>query len=77
MINVRKTSRLLAMPVLWMGAVQAVFGVLSFTFFHDQVTRAFLLPAAGMMLAAALIYLMTKKSSWAGFRFVMHWHLPR
>ncbi|HEY9034346.1 MAG TPA: TrkH family potassium uptake protein [Pseudomonadales bacterium] len=69
MINVRKTSRLLAMPVLWMGAVQAVFGVLSFTFFHDQVTRAFLLPAAGMMLAAALIYLMTKKIELGGVSF--------
>ena len=41
MIDARVTTRLMAMPVLWMGSVQMVFGGLSVALFRDDVARGF------------------------------------
>lgn len=47
--------KLLAIPCLWMGLVQLVFGLLSLQLFNDQVFPDFLIPAAAMMLAGCLL----------------------
>ncbi|GAB3019388.1 TrkH family potassium uptake protein [Bowmanella dokdonensis] len=62
MVNARNTTRLLSMPVLWMGVVQLCFGLLSLFLFRDRVAAAFLEPAGVMLLASLLITVATSKT---------------
>lgn len=62
MINLRATLYLLAFPVGFMGLVQAVFALLSWTVFHDHEKTVFLAPSM-MMLACALCFFLLSRSS--------------
>ncbi len=70
MVNAPVTSKLLAMPVMWMGAVQLVFSVLSRVWFNDGIAMDFFAPGFFMMLAAVVINIRFKKVdlSQANFR---------
>lgn len=60
MVNVVNTLRLLAMPILWMGIVQFIFGVLALTVFRDGVAGEFFWPAIGIILLAAFLFYVLK-----------------
>ncbi|SIO33005.1 TrkH family potassium uptake protein [Salinivibrio sp. ES.052] len=62
MINFQNTLRLLGMPVLWMGIVQFVFGLLSLFIFRDGVSTQFFYPALLMMLSSLIISWLFRKS---------------
>jgi trk system potassium uptake protein TrkH len=62
MINFQNTLRLLGMPVLWMGIVQFVFGLLSLFLFRDHVSTQFFYPSLLMMMASLVISWLFRKS---------------
>ncbi len=70
MVNLKTSSRLLSMPVLWMGIVQAVFSLLSLLLFRDQVFAEFFYPGLAMMTVGWLLFYLLRKVdlSQAGFR---------
>jgi len=55
MVNTPNTLRLLAMPALWIGVVQFVFGAISLVLHDDAVAEPFLLPGGAIVLIAALL----------------------
>lgn len=68
MVNLKSTSRLLCMPIIWMGFVQFSFALLSFFVFKDHMAVHFAVPAAamsfvGIALFSALIKVDMSKTS--------------
>lgn len=61
-INLRATLYLLAFPVGFMGLVQAVFALLSWTVFHDHEKTLFFAPSV-VMLACALCFFLLSRSA--------------
>ncbi|NDW22157.1 TrkH family potassium uptake protein [Alteromonas hispanica] len=61
MVSPRNIVRLLSLPVLWMGVVQASFGILSFAKFQDNVGKAFMQPALVMITFSLLLIYRLKK----------------
>lgn len=55
MINPKSTIRLLSMPILWMGIVQFVFGLLSLFLFNDHISKLFFGPATAILFVSFLI----------------------
>ncbi|WP_438863985.1 TrkH family potassium uptake protein [Neptunicella sp.] len=49
MVNASNTVRLLSMPMLWMGAVQVSFGLLSLFLFRDNNAAAFFEPGISLI----------------------------
>lgn len=62
MISTKNITRLLSLPVLWMGLVQLSFGLLSFFVFQDNVGKAFIEPALVLILVAIVFLYRLKKS---------------
>lgn len=62
MINAKNTVRLLVMPMLWMGIVQGVFGMLSLFLFQDHISGDFFSPSATMILTSLLMSVVLRKS---------------
>lgn len=65
MVNLENTIRLLALPTLWMGFVQVIFGVLSLSLFDDNLSTVFFKTGLATM-AAAMMVLAFRRT--AGFR---------
>lgn len=65
MIDARVTTRLMAMPVLWMGSVQMVFGGLSVALFRDDVARVFLEPGLAMLLGGGVLFWKMRRTNLA------------
>jgi trk system potassium uptake protein len=63
MVNARNTTRLLAMPMLWMGIVQMVFGLLSLFVFRDKVFLAFFEPALVMLVLSIILSVTLKRTN--------------
>ncbi|MFV0476625.1 MAG: TrkH family potassium uptake protein [Parahaliea sp.] len=57
MVNASNTLRLLAMPALWMGVVQVLFGAASLVVHDDSVAEPFLLPGGIITFAAGGLHL--------------------
>jgi hypothetical protein len=67
MINFKNTLRLLGMPILWMGVVQFVFGLLSLFIFRDGVSTDFFYPSLLMMISSlAISWLFSAKQTQSG-----------
>ncbi|WBA10132.1 TrkH family potassium uptake protein [Salinivibrio kushneri] len=62
MINFKNTLRLLGMPILWMGVVQFVFGLLSLFLFRDGVSKHFFYPSLLMMISSLAISWLFRQS---------------
>ncbi|OOE81820.1 potassium transporter [Salinivibrio sp. PR6] len=62
MINFKNTLRLLGMPILWMGVVQFVFGLLSLFIFRDGVSTDFFYPSLLMMISSLVISWLFRQS---------------
>jgi trk system potassium uptake protein TrkH len=56
MVNARVTSRLLAMPIIWMGVVQLIFAMLSIFLFADGIAIKFLIPATAMLAFGIILF---------------------
>lgn len=56
MVSTKNITRLLSLPVLWMGIVQLIFGLMSFFIFQDNVGKAFFEPAF-ILITVAIIFL--------------------
>ncbi len=56
MTSLKNILKLLAIPCLWMGFVQVIFGLLSLEPFNDHVHLEFLVPGTVMMLLAWLLF---------------------
>lgn len=61
MISAKNITRLLSMPVLWMGIVQVSFGLLSFFIFQDNIGKAFIEPAFILIVIAIILLYRLKK----------------
>ena len=61
-VNSKNTLRLLALPMLWMGIVQLIFGLLSLLVFHDGIANIFLSLCLLMIGAAILLTLTLRKT---------------
>jgi trk system potassium uptake protein len=61
MVSPQNIARLLSLPVLWMGIVQLVFGLISFFVFQDNVGKAFIEPASIFIVFAAIFLYRLKK----------------
>lgn len=61
-INLRATLYLLAFPVGFMGLVQAIFAVLSWTVFDDHEEAVFLLPAVVMLACAGCFFFLSRSA---------------
>jgi len=70
MINIRTTSRLISMPVIWMGAVQGAFALLSLLVFHDHISKDFFYPSVAMLAGGFLLFYLLRRVdlSQASFR---------
>ncbi len=70
MVSLRTSSRLISMPIIWMGVVQGGFAMLSLLLFHDNIVKQFLYPSLGMMLGGFLLFYLLRKVdlSHASFR---------
>ncbi|EJL7968068.1 potassium transporter [Vibrio cholerae] len=62
MINIKNTIRLLLMPMLWMGIVQGIFGLLSLFVFQDHISGDFFTPSIGMLVGVFLFSVILRKS---------------
>ncbi len=62
MVNSTITIRLLAMPVVWMGATQLLFGLSSIIIFKDHIGIDFLYPSLVMLLSGAVLFLLTRST---------------
>ncbi|MFV0278243.1 MAG: TrkH family potassium uptake protein, partial [Parahaliea sp.] len=60
MVNAPNTLRLLAMPALWMGVVQFVFGAISLIVHDDIIAEAFLVPGGLIALVAAPFHMLLR-----------------
>lgn len=60
MINVKTTTRLLSMPIIWMGVVQFFFSLLSLFLFHDHVSLEFFVPATLLIFTGSLLFYVFK-----------------
>jgi len=61
MVSAKNISRLLSLPVLWMGIVQLSFGLLSFFIFQDNVGKAFIEPAFLLVIISVFFLYRLKK----------------
>ncbi len=59
MVRFVNVLRLLCFPLLWLGFIQLVFGVLSITVFQDGVAKIFLGSGAALFLLSAFLWLRT------------------
>jgi len=62
-INLRATLYLLAFPVGFMGLVQTVFALLSWTVFHDHEKTMFFAPSVVMLTCALAFYLLSRSAA--------------
>ncbi|WP_116365759.1 TrkH family potassium uptake protein [Parahaliea mediterranea] len=60
MVNTPNTLRLLAMPALWMGAVQFLFGAVALVLHDDSIAESFLIPGAVTVLLAGTVHLVLR-----------------
>lgn len=61
MVSPTNIGMLLSLPVLWMGIVQTIFGLLSFFVFQDNVGRAFVQPALFFIFVASIFLYRLRK----------------
>ncbi|MBE0351788.1 trk system potassium uptake protein TrkH [Pseudoalteromonas lipolytica] len=69
MISLRNITRLLSLPVLWMGIVQLSFGALSLFFFRDNVGKAFMIPSLILIILSLMFLYRFKKAGQNDFSY--------
>ncbi|WP_340680820.1 TrkH family potassium uptake protein [Paraglaciecola sp.] len=62
-VNSKNTLRLLSLPILWMGIVQLVFGLLSLLVFQDGIAETFLSLCLLMISCSLLLTLTLRKTN--------------
>jgi trk system potassium uptake protein TrkH len=61
MVSLRTSSRLLSMPILWMGIVQGCFALLSLLLFRDGIFEEFFYPSLVMMAGGFLLFYVLRR----------------
>jgi trk system potassium uptake protein len=69
MVNLENTIRLLALPTLWMGFIQVIFGVLSLTVFDDNLSTVFFETGLATMAAATVVLAFRRTASFRRISF--------